>query len=114
MARGHVLRSPSSAWSRARPAGSSIDGVAVALVRIDDDVYAIGDVCSHANVSLSDGEVWCDERELECPKHGSTFSLLTGEPVTLPATQPVPVFTAELVDDAVTVTVTAGQSEVRR
>ena len=58
-----------------------------------DDVYAIGDVCSHANVSLSEGEVWCDEREIECPKHGSTFSLETGEPVTLPATQPVPVFT---------------------
>ena len=54
--------------------------VAVAVVRIDDDVYAIGDVCSHANVSLSEGEVWCDEREIECPKHGSTFSLTTGEP----------------------------------
>ena len=67
-----------------------VDGVAVAVVRIDDDVYAIGDVCSHANVSLSEGEVWCDEREIECPKHGSTFSLETGEPVTLPATQPVP------------------------
>jgi 3-phenylpropionate/trans-cinnamate dioxygenase ferredoxin component len=40
--------------------------------------------------SLSGGEVWCDERELECPKHGSTFSLLTGVPSTLPATQPVP------------------------
>ena len=37
------------------------------------------------------GEVWCDEREIECPKHGSTFSLITGEPITLPATQPVPV-----------------------
>jgi 3-phenylpropionate/trans-cinnamate dioxygenase ferredoxin subunit len=90
-----------------------IDDVAIALVRIDDDVYAIGDVCSHANVSLADGEVWCEERELECPKHGSTFSLVTGEPATLPATQPVPVFTAELVDDVVTVSVTAGESEVR-
>jgi 3-phenylpropionate/trans-cinnamate dioxygenase ferredoxin component len=85
-----------------------VDGVAVAVVRIDDDVYAIGDVCSHANVSLSDGEVWCDERELECPKHGSTFSLLTGEPQTLPATQPVPVFAA--VVDGGTVTVTTGDS----
>ena len=34
-----------------------VDGVAVAVVRIGDDVYAIGDMCSHANVSLSDGEV---------------------------------------------------------
>ncbi len=66
-----------------------IGGVKVAVVRIDDDVYAIGDVCTHADVSLSDGEVWCDERELECPKHSSAFSLLTGEPQTLPATQPV-------------------------
>jgi len=80
-----------------------IDGVAVAVVRIDDDVYAIGDTCSHAEVSLSDGEVWVDERELECPKHGSAFSLETGEPTTLPATQPVPVYVAEVADGTVTV-----------
>jgi 3-phenylpropionate/trans-cinnamate dioxygenase ferredoxin component len=80
-----------------------VDGFAVAVVRIDDDVYAIGDVCSHANVSLSEGEVWCDEKELECPKHGSTFSLETGDPVTLPATQPVPVYRAQVVDGQVEV-----------
>lgn len=73
-----------------------VDGRAVALVRIGDDVYAIGDVCSHAEVSLSDGEVWCDEKELECPKHGSAFSLETGVPNTLPATQPVPVYAARV------------------
>lgn len=82
-----------------------IGGVAVAVVRIDDDVYAIGDVCSHANVSLSDGEVWCDELELECPKHSSSFSLVTGVPSTLPATQPVPVFAAAVVDGDVVVTI---------
>ena len=80
-----------------------VDGVPVALVRIGDDVYAIGDTCSHANVSLSEGEVWCDEREIECPKHGSTFSLTTGEPETLPATQPVPVFRTEVDGDTVTI-----------
>jgi 3-phenylpropionate/trans-cinnamate dioxygenase ferredoxin subunit len=85
-----------------------VGGVPVAVVRIDDDVYAIGDVCSHANVSLSEGEVWVDERELECPKHGSTFDLKTGEPVTLPATQPVPVYGVDVVDGIVTVTVEAG------
>jgi 3-phenylpropionate/trans-cinnamate dioxygenase ferredoxin component len=84
-----------------------IAGIAVAVVRIDDDVYAIGDVCSHANVSLSEGEVWCDEKELECPKHGSTFSLVTGEPATLPATQPVPVFDAEIVDGQIVVTISS-------
>lgn len=82
-----------------------VGGVAVAVVRIDDDVYAIGDVCTHADVSLSDGEVWCDERELECPKHSSAFSLVTGEPQTLPATQPVPVFGAAVVDGRIHVTI---------
>ena len=80
-----------------------VDGVAVAVVRIGHDVYAIGDVCSHANVSLSEGEVWCDERELECPKHGSAFHLETGEPSTLPATQPVAVYNASVVDGQIVV-----------
>jgi 3-phenylpropionate/trans-cinnamate dioxygenase ferredoxin component len=84
---------------------ADVAGIPVAVVRIGDDVYAIGDVCSHANVSLSEGEVWCDERELECPKHGSAFSLVTGEPGTLPATRPVPVFDATVVDGHVVVTV---------
>ncbi len=91
-----------------KPRRLVIDGVAVAVVRIGDEVHAISDVCSHANVSLSEGEVWCDEREIECPKHGSTFSLLTGEPITLPATQPVPVFRTEVDDGKVTVYVDAG------
>jgi 3-phenylpropionate/trans-cinnamate dioxygenase ferredoxin component len=69
-----------------------VNGERVAVVRIDDDFYAIGDTCSHADFSLSEGDVWPDEREIECPKHGSTFSLTTGEPHTLPATQPVPVY----------------------
>jgi 3-phenylpropionate/trans-cinnamate dioxygenase ferredoxin component len=75
-----------------------IDGRAIAVVRIGDDVYAIGDTCSHAEVSLSEGELWCDAKEIECWKHGSTFSLTTGEPQTLPATQPVPVYVARVVD----------------
>ena len=75
-----------------------VDGRAVAVVRIGDDVYAVGDTCTHADVSLSEGEVLCDTKEIECWKHGSAFSLETGEPLTLPATQPVPVYMASVVD----------------
>ena len=80
-----------------------IDGHRIALVRIADDFYAIGDRCSHADYSLSEGEVWEDECEIECPKHGSTFLLTTGEPQTLPATQPVPVFDVQVEGDDVKV-----------
>lgn len=82
-----------------------VNGIEVALVRIEDDVYALYDKCSHANVSLSDGEVWCDTKELECPRHSSNFSLETGVPATLPATQPVLVYTAFVKDGQVMVDV---------
>ena len=84
-----------------------VDEHRIALVRIGDDYYAIADRCSHADFSLSEGDVWEDELELECPKHGSTFSLLTGEPQTLPATQPVPVYAVQVDGDAVAVYVEA-------
>ena len=71
----------------------------IAVVRIGDQFYALGDRCSHADYSLSEGDVWEDEREIECPKHGSTFSLESGKPQTLPATRPVPVYRV-LVDGA--------------
>ena len=76
----------------------------IAVVRCDDDLYAIGDTCTHADFSLSEGEVYCEEREIECWKHGSTFSLETGEPQTLPATKPVPVYTVTVEGDDVVVT----------
>jgi 3-phenylpropionate/trans-cinnamate dioxygenase ferredoxin subunit len=73
----------------------------VAVVRIGDDVYAIGDTCSHADVSLSEGEVDPGDRHIECWKHGSRFSLETGKPDVLPATQPVPVYTVTVDGDDV-------------
>jgi 3-phenylpropionate/trans-cinnamate dioxygenase ferredoxin component len=80
-----------------------VDGYKLCAVRIDDDWYVIDDTCSHEDYSLCEGDVWTDEREIECPKHGSTFSLATGEPQTLPATQPVRVYDVRLDGDDVMV-----------
>jgi 3-phenylpropionate/trans-cinnamate dioxygenase ferredoxin subunit len=82
-----------------------VDGRPIALVRCGDRVFAIGDICSHANVSLSEGEVLCDDEEIECWKHGSTFSLVSGEPQALPATQPVPVYEVAVRDGDVIVSI---------
>jgi 3-phenylpropionate/trans-cinnamate dioxygenase ferredoxin component len=78
-----------------------VNGYKVALVRIDDDFFAIGDVCSHEDYSLSEGEVLTEECEIECWKHGSTFDLRTGEPCSLPATRPVPVYDVRVEGDDV-------------
>ena len=73
------------------------------VVRIGDEVYVIGDRCSHADYSLSEGEIYADDREIECWKHGSTFSLETGEPQSLPATQSVPTYRVHIEDGNVVV-----------
>jgi len=78
-------------------------GRLIALVRIDDDFYAVDDTCSHENYSLSEGEVLTEECEIECWKHGSTFDLRTGEPQTLPATTAVSVYPVRLDGDDVMV-----------
>jgi len=80
----------------------------VAVVRLGDDLYAIGDTCTHANVSLAEGEIDRSERTLECWKHGSAFSLLDGQPCSLPATRPVEVFEVEVVDGRVLLVGTEG------
>lgn len=64
----------------------------IAVVHIDGEFYAIGDRCSHADISLAEGEVDVKARTLECWKHGSCFSLETGVPNTLPATKAVPTY----------------------
>ncbi len=80
-----------------------VDGVAVAVVRIEDEVFAIADTCSHADISLSLGMVWCETKQIECIKHGSAFNLVTGQPDTFPATQPVAVYSAKVVNNEVIV-----------
>ena len=81
-----------TSWRRVRPSASTSPAVGIALVRIGDAFHAVDDECSHEDYSLAEGEVWADECEIECPRHGSTFDLLTGEPCSLPATQPIAVY----------------------
>jgi len=74
-----------------------VEGVAIAVV-LDSTgtVHAIGDTCTHGDISLAEGFVEGDT--LECWAHGSKFELTTGKPLTLPAHEPVPVFAVEIVD----------------
>jgi len=78
---------------------------AIAVVHLGDDWYAIGDRCTHQDISLAEGEIYPDSLEIECWKHGSCFSLETGEPNVLPATKPTPVYAVSLEGDTVFVEV---------
>jgi 3-phenylpropionate/trans-cinnamate dioxygenase ferredoxin subunit len=78
-----------------------VDDTPVCLVRLDDEVLAVHDVCTHALESLSGG--WIDDDRIECPRHGAAFSLRSGEVLTPPATLPLPTFAVELRDGRVLV-----------
>ena len=92
-----------------------VDGLPVAVVRTEDgEVHAVGDTCTHADVSLAEGEV--DDCSIECWLHGSRFDLRTGRPTALPAIRPVPVYPVTVEGDTVfvdvTTTVDAGDGSV--
>jgi 3-phenylpropionate/trans-cinnamate dioxygenase ferredoxin component len=77
----------------------------VAIVHSNGLFYAIADECSHASIPLSEGDV--GNGEIECYLHGSRFDLATGEPLGLPATEPVAVFPCQVSGDDVLVDVTS-------
>jgi len=77
-----------------------VDGVPIAVVLDSNgEVHAIGDTCTHGEISLSEGFVEGDT--LECWAHGSAFSLRTGKPLNLPAYEPVPVYAVQIDGDDV-------------
>jgi 3-phenylpropionate/trans-cinnamate dioxygenase ferredoxin component len=78
-----------------------VGGLRLAVVRLGDDWYALGDRCTHQDISLSEGDVHADTLEIECWKHGSCFSLATGEPNSLPATKATPTYTVTVDGDDV-------------
>jgi 3-phenylpropionate/trans-cinnamate dioxygenase ferredoxin component len=92
------------------PAGEArrfdVDGRLVAVVNLGDEGFrAVDAVCSHEHYYLDEGEVDVDEGTIECPKHGSTFDLATGQPIVLPAIAPVEVFPVTVSDDEVLIEV---------
>ncbi|HEU5472757.1 MAG TPA: non-heme iron oxygenase ferredoxin subunit [Actinophytocola sp.] len=82
-----------------KPFGTEIADVPVVLVRQGDQVHALRDECSHAELALSEGELTA--KGLECWLHGSCFDLRTGAPSAPPATEPVDVFSVTITDGQV-------------
>ena len=89
-------------WTPACPLAAVPEGTAVrvdvgtepvCVVHTGGEVFAIRDVCSHADIPLSEGEL--EGTTVECWLHGSRFDLRTGEPLGLPATEPVAVYPPE-------------------
>ena len=83
----------------------TVNGESVAVVNCNGQFYAIDNICSHAYAELAEGEVDADDCTIECPLHGSIFSLESGRPRTLPAVTPVATYPVQIVGDNIQVAV---------
>ena len=88
--------------------GVEVAGEPVAVARTGGEVFALRDVCSHAEVPLSEGEIY--DHTIECWLHGSCFDVSTGRPTGPPATEPVPAYPVKIDGDDVYVSLTAKES----
>lgn len=84
-----------------KPVKVEKDGKTICVARVGDEVFAIDDTCSHADASLSEGDV--TDFKIECWLHGAEFDLRTGEALTPPAVAPVKTYAVNVDGDSVTV-----------
>ena len=84
-----------------KPVRIEKDGESICVVRIGDEVFAIGDTCSHSDASLAEGDI--TDFKIECWLHGAEFDLRTGEALTPPAVMPVKKYSVSVDGDSVTI-----------
>ena len=83
-----------------------VDGSQVCVVNLGDEGFrAVGDLCSHAEAYLHEGDIDLEDETIECPRHGSSFDLNTGAPRSLPATRPVAAYPVKLEGDDILIEV---------
>ncbi|CAN2197181.1 {NirD} Ferredoxin subunits of nitrite reductase and ring-hydroxylating dioxygenases [Candidatus Nanopelagicaceae bacterium] len=84
-----------------KPVRIEKDGETICVARIGDEVFAIGDTCSHSDASLSEGDI--TDFKIECWLHGAEFDLRSGEALTPPAVMPVKKYSVRVDGDSVTI-----------
>ncbi len=84
-----------------KPVRLEKNGQSICVARIGDEVFAIGDTCTHGQASLSEGDI--SGFRIECWLHGAEFDLRTGDAVGLPATEPVQSYPVHIVADSITI-----------
>ena len=69
------------------PLAVRIGDLSIAVVRLEDGIFAVNDICTHEYALLSDG--YCEDGKLECPLHQACFDIRTGAALNEPAEVPV-------------------------
>ena len=83
--------------------GAAVGEEKILVAKIGGEYFAINDICSHFYTLLSNGELYTDTCEVQCPLHDSRFCLRTGRPTDLPAEKPVEVYAVRIEGDDIVV-----------
>jgi len=86
-----------------KPVKVTVNGEDICLTRVGDEVFAIGDTCTHSDASLSEGDV--TDYKIECWLHGAEFDLRTGQALTLPANIAAKTYPVSIINDVVEIQV---------
>ena len=86
-----------------KPVKVTVNGEDICLTRVGDEVFAIGDICTHSDASLSEGDV--TDYRIECWLHGAEFDLRTGQALTLPANIAAKTYAVSIINDVVEIQV---------
>jgi 3-phenylpropionate/trans-cinnamate dioxygenase ferredoxin component len=78
-----------------------VEGRAIVLFNLAGRFFAIGDVCSHDNGPVGDGEI--EETEIICPRHGGRFDIRSGKATSLPAVKDIPSYPVRVVEGMIQV-----------
>ncbi len=84
-----------------------VNGHRVLLIRTEEEYFAIDEMCSHEEESLAGG--YLEGLEIECPRHGSTFNIATGEVKSLPAVLPLGIHRVTIGGDGIYVALGAAR-----
>ena len=84
-----------------------VGGAQIVIFNIAGQFYAIGDVCTHDNGPLGDGEL--EGNEIVCPRHGAHFDVRNGKAVRLPAVRATPSYPVRIVGDALEIGISGHQ-----
>jgi 3-phenylpropionate/trans-cinnamate dioxygenase ferredoxin subunit len=85
-----------------KPVCVEVEGVQVCVVRVEEEVFAVADTCTHSEASLSEGEV--TDGTIECWLHGAEFDLRTGQALTPPASEALKTFNVKRTGNQITIT----------
>lgn len=67
-----------------------IEGRAIVIFNIADQLFAVGDICTHDDGPLGDGDL--EGYNIVCPRHGAEFDVCTGKVMQMPAVVDIPAY----------------------